>query len=620
MSGPRRADGLADADLAGPLPDAHEHDVHDPDLRRQGARSRRSRRQQGEQAGHRRDGVEQLRLVADAEVRVAAVGPVAGLEQRRHRRLHGVDRLGGGHAEVDRRHRVPGDEVALGGRDRDDHHVVAGALRLEDPDDAERDAADEDLGPDVVRREAEIVGRGGPEDRDVELLRDRDVGQERALPDLVRPDVEVLGRAADHRRRRVLVARDHDRLRRGARRDRRDVGELRDRLGVVEGERRRRPGALAHEAAGHRSRHDGQEVRAEVLDAVRDPARRPLGDRDEGDDRADADDDAEHRQDGPQARRGEPAHGELDELEVLHGTSRPSRTWTWRVAATATSESWVISTIVVPTALSSWRSRSTFEAGRRVEVAGRLVGEDQHRARDQRPGDGDALLLAAGELGRLVVEPVAEPEALERSPRALRPLVPRDALVDERRGDVLERGRPREEVERLEDEADGAAPDAGQVVVVERPDLRPGEPVAPGCRPIEAADDVHQRRLAAAGRPDDRQEVAGADVEVDAPEGGDLEAPGRVDPRDVPQLDDRCLGGGQPGPGGVGVGRGEGGVSAQPARSGEVTAAASGIHRRAARRPGGRRRGRGAPWSWSWCCSGRSRCRSRRPCPRRSPM
>ena len=36
----------------------------------------------------------------------------------------------------------------------------------------------------------------------------------------------------------------------------------------------------------------------------------------------------------------------------------------------------------------------------RIEVAGRLVGEDDRRIVDQRAGDGDALLLAAGELQR----------------------------------------------------------------------------------------------------------------------------------------------------------------------------------------------------------------------------
>ena len=48
-----------------------------------------------------------------------------------------------------------------------------------------------------------------------------------------------------------------------------------------------------------------------------------------------------------------------------------------------------------------------------VEVAGRLVGEDERRVGDERPGDGDPLLLAAGQLGRLVVEAVAQPEPLE---------------------------------------------------------------------------------------------------------------------------------------------------------------------------------------------------------------
>ena len=46
-----------------------------------------------------------------------------------------------------------------------------------------------------------------------------------------------------------------------------------------------------------------------------------------------------------------------------------------------------------------------------VEVAGGLVGEEERRPVDQRAGDGDALLLAAGELGRAVVEAVAEADA-----------------------------------------------------------------------------------------------------------------------------------------------------------------------------------------------------------------
>ena len=43
-----------------------------------------------------------------------------------------------------------------------------------------------------------------------------------------------------------------------------------------------------------------------------------------------------------------------------------------------------------------------------VEVAGRLVGEHHRRLRDERPGDRDALLLPARELGGAVREPVGE--------------------------------------------------------------------------------------------------------------------------------------------------------------------------------------------------------------------
>src|SRR5580692_8151705 len=43
-------------------------------------------------------------------------------------------------------------------------------------------------------------------------------------------------------------------------------------------------------------------------------------------------------------------------------------------------------------------------AGRRIEIAGRLIGEDQSRRGDKGAGDRDALLLAAGKLRRIMGE------------------------------------------------------------------------------------------------------------------------------------------------------------------------------------------------------------------------
>ena len=54
-----------------------------------------------------------------------------------------------------------------------------------------------------------------------------------------------------------------------------------------------------------------------------------------------------------------------------------------------------------------------------VELAGRLVGEEELRAVGERPGDRDALLLAARQLVRPVLRPVRQPDDVEqlRDPR-----------------------------------------------------------------------------------------------------------------------------------------------------------------------------------------------------------
>ena len=60
------------------------------------------------------------------------------------------------------------------------------------------------------------------------------------------------------------------------------------------------------------------------------------------------------------------------------------------------------------------RSVQDFLAGLLVEVAGRLVGQEQLGLGDQGPGDGGPLHLAAGELARLVRQAVAEADHVEQ--------------------------------------------------------------------------------------------------------------------------------------------------------------------------------------------------------------
>ena len=147
-------------------------------------------------------------------------------------------------------------------------------------------------------------------------------------------------------------------------------------------------------------------------------------------------------------------------------------------------------------------------AWRRVEVPGRLVGEDHRRVGDQRPRDGDALLLAARELGGEVVHAAARPTSasarMARRWRSAR-LTPG---VGERQLDVGQRARARDEVEALEDEADLAVAQVGELVLVGAADVEAVEPVDAAGRHVQAAEDVHQRALAAARAAHDRDVLA----------------------------------------------------------------------------------------------------------------
>ena len=94
-------------------------------------------------------------------------------------------------------------------------------------------------------------------------------------------------------------------------------------------------------------------------------------------------------------------------------------------------------------------------AGLAIEVAGRLVAEQQRRVGDDRAGDADALLLAAGELARVVLRAVGEADDLQRDRRTRLRRSAFDSLVSSSGSSTLRsRGQHRQQVVELEDEAD----------------------------------------------------------------------------------------------------------------------------------------------------------------------
>jgi hypothetical protein len=98
-------------------------------------------------------------------------------------------------------------------------------------------------------------------------------------------------------------------------------------------------------------------------------------------------------------------------------------------------------------------------AGVNVEISGGFIGEDQGGTVAQGARDGDALLLAAGELGGTVIEAGTKADLVEELGAADGISLSGEAG---REFDVLERGEFREEVIGLEDEADGEITPGGE--------------------------------------------------------------------------------------------------------------------------------------------------------------
>jgi len=115
---------------------------------------------------------------------------------------------------------------------------------------------------------------------------------------------------------------------------------------------------------------------------------------------------------------------------------------------------------------------------------------------DDRPGQGDSLLLTAGELVGLVVEPLAQADALERADAAFLALLGGNPGVDHRQHHVFQGGELLKEMKLLKDESQFAVAQIGELIVRELLDGGAVEAIAATAGAIQAAQDVHGRALA----------------------------------------------------------------------------------------------------------------------------
>jgi hypothetical protein len=147
------------------------------------------------------------------------------------------------------------------------------------------------------------------------------------------------------------------------------------------------------------------------------------------------------------------------------------------------------------------------------------VEQEHLRLHHERPGERDPLLLATGELPRLARLELGEPDKLERLAGTPSPRSTREPALLEPVRDVIEHRQMGEEGVGLEHRVDGAP-------VRRQPnDVLVGDEDLTLVGAIEAGDEPEGRRLAAAGRAEEREELAVAHGQVDRVDRDDLVEP-----------------------------------------------------------------------------------------------
>ena len=102
-------------------------------------------------------------------------------------------------------------------------------------------------------------------------------------------------------------------------------------------------------------------------------------------------------------------------------------------------------------------------AAGRIQGAGGFVRQQQLGAAHHGPCNGHTLALAAGQLVRAMVDPIAKPHHLQRRTGPLPALHLFHPAVQQRQGHVIQRRQPGQQVEGLKHEAQFLVPHLRQL-------------------------------------------------------------------------------------------------------------------------------------------------------------
>ena len=169
--------------------------------------------------------------------------------------------------------------------------------------------------------------------------------------------------------------------------------------------------------------------------------------------------------------------------------------------------------------------------GQVIQRAGGLVAKQQLRILRQRPGNGHALLLPAGELGGEIQRPIPKTHLFHHVHGVQG--FPADLG---RQFHVFDGGEVLDQIVKLENEAHVVTPVGGQLPLGEGGDIRSLQQHMSGGEPVHAAQDVEQGGLARAGGADDHADLPLFDGEVHVVQRFDADFAHLIDLPHVPEF------------------------------------------------------------------------------------
>src|SRR6266478_3622460 len=113
--------------------------------------------------------------------------------------------------------------------------------------------------------------------------------------------------------------------------------------------------------------------------------------------------------------------------------------------------------------------------------------------------------------------------------------------INQRQFRVLARGCARQEIKILKDKSDFAIADVGELIAVQSRNIGIIQEIAAGTRPVETAQDIHQRGLSGTTCAHERYEFAAFDFERHTAHSGHFHFAGTIDFVHVNESDWRAV-------------------------------------------------------------------------------